>query len=217
MVTERARIGLWPTLRPKNVRIASIYVLKARDKGPPPKLVNDLLAFQTLQEPLNLGCSQLMFHSPQAGLLGEAHVRTARCGISGSAGPKRSRTLTLEIRIPRCLFHLASRAVSPLRLSCRSKQDQTGCVSSCRRAVFALFDFGAFCLDDRTLAFCQLKGGVSLKPRKVELLAGQLKATEPMSFSSGATQWFSFARAEVAIWSRIEPPFSGQTSGKARG
>ena len=37
--------------------------------------------------------------------------------------------------------------------------------------------FGAFCMDVRTLTFCQLKG-FSIKPLKVKLLAGEQKATE---------------------------------------
>ena len=36
--------------------------------------------------------------------------------------------------------------------------------------------FGAFCLDVRTLTFCQLMD--SIKPLKVKLLAGEQKATE---------------------------------------
>ena len=37
--------------------------------------------------------------------------------------------------------------------------------------------FGACCLDVRTLTFCQLMG-FSIKPLKVNLLAGEQKATE---------------------------------------
>ena len=48
-----------------------------------------------------------------------------------------------------------------------------------RLAVFGWFSgcFGAFCLDVRTLTFCQLMG-FSIKPLKVKLLAGEQKAAE---------------------------------------
>ena len=38
--------------------------------------------------------------------------------------------------------------------------------------------FGAFCLDVRTLTFCQLMGFPFIKPSKVKLLAGEQKATK---------------------------------------